>query len=68
VPYACSQKQEDSHGYFLLLSEIVLNYGIPLALYHDRYDIFGLASDKLPSIEEQLEIKEPLTQFGRLME
>ena len=31
------QEQEDRHGYFLLLREIVLSRGIPLALYHDRH-------------------------------
>ena len=68
VPYAFFQEQEDSKGYFLLLRAIALKEGIPLALYHDRHSIFELAADKLPSIEEQLEGKRPLTQFGRLME
>jgi transposase len=68
VPCAFFQEQEDSRGYFLLLREIVFNHGIPVALYHDRHSIFELASDKLPSIEEQLEGKVPITQFSRLME
>jgi len=68
VPYALFREEEDRQGYFLLLREIVLSYGIPLALYHDRHSIFEVAENKLPSIEEQLEGKEPLTQFGRLME
>ncbi len=67
VPYALFREQEDSKGYFLLLQEVVLHYGIPLALYHDRHSIFEIPADKLPSIEEQLEGKRPLTQFGRLM-
>jgi len=68
VPYAFFQEQEDSKGYFLLLKEIVLKCGIPLALYHDRHSIFEVTPDKSPSLEEQLEGKRPLTQFGRLME
>ena len=68
VPYALFREQEDSKGYFLLLRDIVLSNGIPLALYHDRHSIFEVSPDKLPSIEEQLEGKRPLTQFGRLME
>ena len=68
VPYALFREQEDACGYFLLLREIVSHYGIPLALYHDRHGIFELPPNKLPSIEEQLEGKRPLTQFGRLME
>jgi transposase len=68
VPYALFREQEDAQGYFRLLEKIVQNEGIPLALYHDRHGIFELPSDKLPSIEEQLEGKRPQTQFGRLME
>ena len=68
VPYALFREQEDSKGYFLLLQEIVLHYGIPMALYHDRHSIFEIPADKLPSIKEQVEGKIPLTQFGRLME
>ncbi len=68
VPYALFQEQENTRGYFLMLREITLNYGIPLALYHDRHSIFEISMDKLPSIEEQLAGKRPLTQFGRLME
>jgi hypothetical protein len=68
VPYALFQEQEDAPGYMLMLQEIVLKQGIPLALYHDRHSIFDISEDKLPSIEEQLTGKEPLTQFGRLLE
>jgi transposase len=68
VPYALFQEQEDAQGYMLMLQEIVLSQGIPLALYHDRHSIFDVSEDKLPSIEEQLAGKEPLTQFGRLLE
>ncbi len=68
VPYALFQEQEDTKGYLLMLREITLKEGIPLALYHDRHSIFELPPDKLPTIEEQLSGKRPLTQFGRLME
>jgi transposase len=67
VPYALFQEQEDSQGYMIMLREIILNQGIPLALYHDRHSIFDISEDKLPSIEEQLKGKEPLTQLGRLL-
>jgi transposase len=67
VPYALFQEQEDTQGYMLMLQEIVLKQGIPLALYHDRHGIFDISEDKLPSIEEQLDGKEPLTQLGRLL-
>jgi transposase len=67
VPYALFQANEDAQGYMLMLKNIVLNQGIPLALYHDRHSIFDISDDKLPSIEDQLKGKEPLTQFGRLL-
>ena len=68
VPYALFREQEDAQGYFRLLKRIVQDKGIPLAIYHDRHSIFELPPDKSPSIEEQLEGKRPLTQFGRLLE
>jgi len=68
VPYALFREQEDTQGYFLLLRHIVQKEGIPTALYHDRHSIFELPADRLPLIEEQLEGKRPLTQFGRIME
>ncbi len=67
VPHALFREQEDTIGYVLLLGEIVSSRGIPQALYHDRHSIFELPPDKLPSIEEQLEGKRTLTQFGRIM-
>jgi len=68
VPSALFRGQEDAQGYFRLLQNIVQDRGIPLAIYHDRHRIFKLPPDKSPSIEEQLEGKRPLTQFGRLLE
>ncbi len=68
VPYALFREQEDAQGYFLLLQHIVLDYGIPQALYHDCHSIF-LVSDRVPlSLEEQLNGKRQPTQFGRLMQ
>lgn len=68
VPYAFFQEQENTKGYMLMLQEIAVNQGIPLALYHDRHSIFKLSADKLPSIEEQLAGKTPFTQFERLLD
>jgi transposase len=67
VPYAFFQEQETTEGYMLMLREIVLTTGIPLALYHDRHGIFEVPADKEPTLEEQLNGKEPLTQMGRLL-
>jgi hypothetical protein len=68
VPYALFQEQETTEGYMRMLQEIVLNQGVPLAIYHDRHSIFELNENILPSVEEQLDGKEPKTQFGRLMQ
>jgi transposase len=68
VPYAFFQEQEDSRGYSLLLRGIVERYGIPLALYHDRHTIFESPKNEPESVEEQLEGKKKLTQFGRLLD
>jgi transposase len=68
VPYAHFRDQEDTLGYMRMLREITLKQGVPLALYHDQHSIFEISSDKLPSLEEQLAGKKPLTQLGRLLE
>lgn len=69
VPYALFKEQETTEGYMRMMQEIVLNQGIPLALYHDRHSIFEVNQDqKSPSLQEQLSGKEPKTQFGRLLE
>ncbi|MEK7354299.1 MAG: ISNCY family transposase [Chloroflexota bacterium] len=67
VPYAIFREQEDTAGYFMLLREVVVRHGIPLAVYHDRHSIFRVTRDKVPSLAEQLEGKQPITQFGRLL-
>jgi len=67
VPYAFFREQEDSLGYFLLLREIVVRYGTPLALYHDQHTIFVIPEKERESVEEQLEGRKRLTQFGRLL-
>jgi len=67
VPYAHFHEQEDTKGYMLMLKDITLKRGIPLALYHDRHSIFEVARDKEASLEEQLAGRKPLTQIGRLL-
>jgi len=68
VPYAFFQEKEDSRGYFLLLREIVMRYGIPLSLYHDCDSVFVLPKGENESIEDQLEGKVSITQYGRLLD
>lgn len=67
VPAAVFREQEDAHGYFLLLRQVVTKYGIPLAIYHDRHGIFK-RNDKAETVAEQLAGRREPTQFGRLLE
>jgi transposase len=66
----CFRLSEDAAGYLELLRQVVLEYGLPLALYHDRHEIFvhnPKAAESRETLEEQLAgIKEP-TQFGRAL-
>jgi len=66
VPYALFREQEDAQGYLLLLREVVRRRGVPLALYSDRHKIFQ-ASDKPPTLTEQLAGGRLPTQVGRVL-
>lgn len=57
---------ETTWAYLLLMREVALSQGLPLALYSDRHDIFHARRE--PTIFEQLQNARPLTQFGRAME
>lgn len=66
--HALFREQEDAHGYFLLLREIIERKGVPLALYCDRHGIFVRSAKAKESLEEQLQGKTAPTQFGRAIE
>lgn len=68
VLYALFQEQEDTEGYFKLMERIVSDYGVPVALYHDGHAVFEPPEHQPMTLEEQLEGKKGLTQFGRLLE
>lgn len=59
---------EDLRGYFVVLLQMLLRFGVPKAFYSDRHTIFfSPKTDKL-SIEEELAGKKvALTQFGRAL-
>ena len=59
VPYALFRQEEDTHGYFLLMQELIQRHGIPLALYSDRHAVFK----HVPSPHQS----PGPTQFGRAM-
>jgi len=67
VPYAYFHEHEDTKGYMLMLKDIILKRGLPLALYHDRHSIFEVNPVKEASLDEQLAGSKPLTQIGRLL-
>ena len=67
VPFVLFREQEDAHGYFLLLGEIIRRKGIPLALYSDRHSIFVVNPKQSPTLEEQLAGEQQPTQFGRAL-
>ena len=67
VPYALFREQEDAHGYFLLMDQIIRDSGIPLALYSDRHGIFQRSPAQPQSLDEQLAGGRNPTQFGRAM-
>ena len=67
VPYAYFHDSEDTKGYMLMLKDITLKHGIPLALYHDRHGIFEVNKNVEAGLEEQLADSRPLTQIGRLL-
>src|SRR5919199_2711854 len=60
--------QEDTHGYLLLLRQLVATQGCPLALYHDRHGIFQVNPARRQTLEEQLAGQRAPTQFGRALQ
>ena len=67
VPWACFREQEDAHGYFQMMREVVRRHGIPWAVYSDRHSIFWQVKKNL-SLDEQLTGRQEPTQFGRMLE
>ncbi len=68
VVSAVFREQEDAHGYFLVLQEVLRTQGIPLSLYHDRHGIFQRNTTAPWTLEEQLAGRLEPTQFGRALE
>ncbi len=66
VVAAVFREHEDSHGYFLLLQQLVTSQGCPVVVYHDRHSIFRPVSGK-ETLDEHLAGQRTLTQFGRLL-
>ena len=58
---------EDLHGYATLLHMICTTYGLPLALYGDRFGVF-VRNDPHWSLEEELRGTQDPTHFGRILQ
>jgi hypothetical protein len=56
---------EDQAGYFTLLRQVAAEYGLPLAVYHDRHTI--LRSPKEPTLADELAGRTPQSQIQRLL-
>jgi hypothetical protein len=67
---AVFREQEDAVGYFQLVEQLAQCYGRPLALYHDRHEIFPKQRTfkESDSPEGQLAGRAALSQFERLLE
>jgi transposase len=68
VPAGVFREQEDAHGYFLLLKQVLRTKGIPLDIYHDRHSIFEDNSRRPWTLEEELQGRKEPTQFCRALE
>ncbi|MDP2993708.1 MAG: ISNCY family transposase [Anaerolineales bacterium] len=68
VLHALFREQEDTQGYFQLMEAVVSGHGIPMAIYRDGHAVFEPPEGEPMTLEEQLEGKKGLTQFGRLLQ
>jgi transposase len=60
--------EEDAHGYFLLLRQLIGRYGLPVAVYTDRHGIFHRDPRSSEGLVEQLEGDIASTQIGRALQ
>jgi transposase len=60
--------EEDAHGYFLLLRQIIRRHGVPAAAYTDRHGIFRRDARLPLTLAEQLDGTVEATQVGRALQ
>ncbi len=60
--------EEDTHGYLLLLRQLIRRYGLPVAAYTDRHGIFHRDPRTPQGVAEQLEGDVASTQVGRALQ
>jgi transposase len=66
ITHAFLSEAESTEAAMRLLWGWIERYGIPMSLYCDRKRVY--ITDREPTLEEQLEGKEPLTAFGKACE
>jgi len=67
VPYALFWDRENTEGYFRLMTGVIKQRGIPLALYSDRHLVFRHPRPAADSLEPSIADNRKPTQFGRAM-
>lgn len=67
VPWALFRAQEDAHGYFLWLEQVVRRFGIPHALYVDRHSIHERHARDPVVLAANQASGDWATQFGRAL-
>jgi transposase len=60
--------EEDAHGYFLLLRQLIRRYGLPAAAYTDRHGIFHRDPQTPLTLGEQLQGRPESTKVGRALQ
>jgi hypothetical protein len=67
VPAAHFRQQEDAQGYFLVLRDILITQGVPLAIYRDRHGIFERRAQDAWTRAEELVGEQLPTQVARAL-
>ena len=67
VTGAAFRKHECMEGYFAVMKQGIVDYGLPLSLYSDKHTIFRSPNEKLTEEQELMGEEKPLSQFGMAM-
>ena len=67
VTGAVFRGHECMEGYFAVMKQGILNFGLPLSLYSDKHTIFRSPNEKLTVEQELMGEEKPLSQFGMAM-
>jgi transposase len=65
IQHLCFWPTECQAGYITMAREVSVSHGIPMSFYHDRHTI--LCSPKVPTIDDELAGREPMSQFQAIL-